>query len=312
MPFDEIRQLNQNFLHAITSGDDQLVKYAQEQTNDFIRVRLREEAICRYILPAQPVTPNDYTPQITDDEPAIVVEMEPRSPGAIVMGFGKAVPPAFVFHANRFVVRLHVILSPRLRKPIHQLETYRADIRALLAENIVRDLGYVEDIEFFRMVDLTLNVTGDGRNIFTGEQQSWTISGGVSRTNLAEAKKRTTYPAGRIPVTKAVTNISTLSELEKMERQEIGDDRAADIFFEGWGNRRILGIDVLSTIKREIIPNGVFYMFGDPQFIGKFYVRNEPTIYLKTEDLEVEFYAYEVLGASIGHADAVHRFAFTT
>jgi len=312
MPFDEIQHMNQAFLHAITSQDPGLVKYAQERSNDFIRLRLREESICRNILPAEPVTPADYTQTIDDDEPNIIVEMEPRSPGAITMGLGRLSPPSAVFHARRFPVRLHLITSPTMRKLIHQLETYRADIRALLAENLVRDLGYQEDVEFFRMVNSVLNVDGDGTNIFTGQQQSWTIAGGISRQTLAEAHKRTMYPQGRIPVTKMVTNITTIAELEKMERLEVGDDRAGDIFFDGWGNRQIFGIEVISSIKREIIPDGDIYMFGNPDFIGKFYVRTEPTMYIKTEDLEVVFYAYELLGATIAHADAVHHFRFVT
>ncbi len=316
MPFDETLALNQAFLSAITSQDPGLVKYAQEEANNFIRVRLREDAICRRILPAEPVTREDYVPQLEDDEPVILVEMEPRSPGALTMGLGRLAPPSFIFHTRRFPVRLHILESPRLRKHIHQLETYRADIRKLLAEILVKDLGYREDIEFFKMVDTALGVDATGaakdKNVFTGVQQSWEIPGGISRVTLAEAHKRTMYPEGRIPVSKIVTNITSLAELQKLERLEVGDDRAADIFFEGWGDRTIFGLDVIATIKREIITDGVFYMFGDPNFMGKFYVRTEPTMYIKTEDLEVEFYCYEIIGAAIAWADAIHRFVFVT
>jgi len=312
MPFDETRVLNQNFVAAITSQDPGLVKYAQEETNNFIRTRLREDAVCRRVLPAEPVTPEDYVPQLEDDEPAILVEMEPRSPGAVVMGLGRLSPPAMVFHTRRFPVRLRILQSSRLRKHIHQLETYRADIRTLLAEMLVKDLGYLEDVEFFRTVNTTLNYPGTRRNIFTNMQQSWDIVGGISRVTLADAHKRTMYPQGRIPVNKAVTNITTLAELQKLERLEVGDDRAADIFFEGWGDRTIFGIDIIATIKREIVPDDHMYMFGDSNFIGKYYVRTEPTMYIKTEELEVDFYCYEILGGAIAWADAIHHFVFVT
>lgn len=309
MPFDEIRYMNQNFLNEVRSGN---IKYAQEQLDKFTRIRVREDGIARRILPAEPVTPDDYTPQLDTDQPVILVEKEPRSPGAVVVGIGDLTPPMLYIRGERYPVVIHLITSSRLRKNVLELETYRADIRQLLAEMIVKDLSWAEDASFFRAVNAVLGGAPGATNIMSGYVQWHQLPGGVSRVTIGDAFKLAFEPASRIPVNRIVTNAATAAELWKWERSEIGDDRAADILFEGWGDRTLNGCQIIMTIKKEIIPNDTMYMFGDPRFIGKFYVRWEPSMFIKLEEDFVTFFAREAYGAAIGHADAVHRFDFVT
>lgn len=306
---DEIRYLNQSFLKELTSGN---IKYAQEQVDKFTRRRVREDGVARRIIPAEPVTPDDYVPQLDSDQPVILVEKEPISPGAIVVGIGDLTPPQLYIRGERYPVTLQVISSSRLRKSVLELETYRADIRQLLAEMLVKDLAWQEDASFFRAVNTALGGSPGATNIMSGYVQWHEMPGGMSRVTIGDAFKRAFEPASRVPITKIVANASTAAELWKWERPEVGDDRAGDILFEGWGDRTLNGCEVILTIKREIIPNDTMYFFGDPGFIGKFYVRWEPSMFIKLEEDYVSFFAREVVGMSIGFADAIHRFDFVT
>ncbi len=53
-------------------------------------------------------------------------------------------------------------------------------------------------------------------------------------------------------------------------------------------------------------------MYGPNTFIGKFYVWQEPTLYIKKEDTEITFRAHEIVGMAIPWPDAVFRFDFVT
>lgn len=310
MPYnEEIQYMNQEYLDWILSGQ---IKTAQEAADQFLRIRVREDGVARKILPPIAVTSSDFTPQVDTDQPVMVVEKEPASPGALVLAFGDMTPPAFYIQGRKFRVVFYRISSRTMRKDEAELKTYRQDIRQLLAELIVKDLSWAEDAEFIRACNTLLGGSAGATNLISGLVQWRTIAGGVSRVTLGDAFKYTFDPPSRIPVRTILTNGASAYELWKFERNELGGDAAEQIFFEGWGGRQLNGCDVIMSIKKELIPNDTFYFFGDNRFIGKFYVWVEPSIYIKREDVMIEFRAHEIIGAAIGHGDGVFRFDFVT
>jgi hypothetical protein len=51
-------------------------------------------------------------------------------------------------------------------------------------------------------------------------------------------------------------------------------------------------------------------MFSDPKFIGKNYLLEDTTMYIKREAYLLEFFAYETIGGSLGHYNGLARVAF--
>lgn len=310
MSFDaEIRALNDAYIEMIRSGE---IKAAEDYSSAFTRTRVREDGEARRILPAEPVTKDDFVPQLDHDQPVILVELEPDSPGAVVMPFGMNEPPAYYIKGKRYPVVMQRISSPMMHKDIMELETYRADIRQMLAELIVKDLSWAEDATFISCCNQLLGGAPNATNILSGVVQWKELTGGVSRVNLGEAFKATFVPKSRVPIKTVLMNAAMLAELLKWHRDEVGGDGAEDILTEGWGTRKLYGCDIHASIKRELIPDDTMFMFGDPRFIGKFYVHTEPVMELKKESDIIFFRAKEVIGMAIGHGDAVHRFDFVT
>lgn len=306
---DDVRALNERFLDLIKEGN---VKQAKEAGDNFLRIRVREDGVARKVLPPLPVSNEDFVPQIENDQLVIIVEKEPGSPGAITMAFGDMNPPTYYIKGKRFPVALYRISSPTLRKDEAELATYRADIRQLLAEMIVKDLSWAEDAEFIKMCNSLMGGSAGATNIMNGLVHWYSMTGGVSRVTLGDAFKRTFDPPSRIPITVILTNAASAHELWKFDRLEVGNDEAGNIFFEGWGGRKLNGMDVVMSIKKELIPNDTYFMFGDNRFLGKFYVYQEPELYIKKEDVMIQFRAHEIVGAAIGHGDGVFRFDFVT
>jgi hypothetical protein len=310
MPFDNMNLVrNEAFINDLVNG---MTKTAQEAADSFLRMRVREDGVVREILPPIPVTTEDFAPQVDTDEPVIVVEKEIQSPGAISMPFGDNNPPAVYIRGTKFRVVLRRISSPTLRKDEAELATYRADIRQLLAEMLVKDLSWEEDSTFIRMVNTLLGGSPNSPNIISGVVQWKTIPGGISRVTIGDAFKATFIPKSRIPVTKILCNAGTTAELFKWERSEVGGDDAQNILYEGWGKRSLNNAQIVTTIKRELIEDDTLYMFGHSNFIGKFFVWQEPSLYVVKEDTELRFRAHEIVGMAIGHVDAVFRFDFVT
>lgn len=310
MSFDQQTKIaSEIFVNDILSGN---TKAAQEAANAFLRVRVREDGVVREILPPVPVTRDDFVPQVDTDQPVIIVEKEPRSPGAMTIPFGDNNPPAYYMQGEKFRVVFQRVSSRTIRKDEVELATWRADVKALLAEMLVKDLSWEEDASFINAVNTLLGGSAGAANTMTGRVQWHTINGGITRTTLMDAFRLAFDPPSRIPVTKILCNGATMAELAKMDRIELGGDDAQTILYEGWGKRTINGANIIASIKKELIPNDTMFMFGHSNFLGRFYVYQEPSLYIVKEDTEIRFRAHEVVGCAIGHVDGVHRFDFVT
>jgi len=302
--------VNARFLSLVQEPEG-IVKAAQA-TNHFIRTRVREEGAARKILEPQPVTTEDFAPQVDTDQPVIVGEMEPGSPGAVTMPFGQNTPPSYYMRGRKYRAVLQRISSPMMRKDEAELATYRTDIQQLFAEIIVKDLSWEEDATFIYMCNTVMGGGPGGTNLLSGLVHWYEIEGGLSRVTLGDSFKLTVVPPSRIPIKTLLWSPGTLAELWKFDLIETGGQEAQTIFFDGWGDRTINGCTGVTSIKRELIPDDTIYFFGPNTFFGKFYVWQEPQIYIKKEDTEVQFRAHEIVGMVIAHADGLFRFDYVT
>ena len=310
MSFDqETKIASERFLQEIISGH---TKTAEEMANPFLRIRVREDGVVREILPPTPVTKDDFVPQVDTDQPVIIVEKEPRSPGAMSIPFGDNNPPAYYMQGEKFRVDFYRISSRTIRKDEVELATWRADVKALLAEMLVKDLSWEEDAAFINSCNTLLGGSAGSANVMTGVVQWHAVTGGITRTTLMDAFRLAFVPSSRIPVTKILCNGATMAEFAKMDRIELGGDDAQQTLYEGWGTRTINNAQVIASIKRELIPDDTLFLFGHSNFLGRFYVYQEPSLYIVKEDTEVRFRAHEVIGSAIGHVDGLHRFDYAS
>jgi hypothetical protein len=87
----------------------------------------------------------------------------------------------------------------------------------------------------------------------------------------------------------------------------MGGDLSADIMRNGWTLQEFMGKQWIITIKKGLIPTNTLYYFADPKFIGKSYILEDTTMYIRREAYMLEFFAYETLGGSIGHTSGLGR-----
>lgn len=304
---EQTQMLNQLYLRHILEGD---VKRAQEIGNDFIRTRMVEDGVTRAIMGVVPITKDDLDRMPHTDQPLKIVERQPGSPGAVSIPLGINAPPMYYIRGSRFVVPITRLSTHFLRKDEAELLTYRADIKQLLAEVIVKDLSWREDADFINGLNTILGGSAGSTNLISGLVQWNEVPGGVSRVGLSEAFAYAFIPPTRAPVKKILANGVLTARLFAFDRTEVGGDDAQDILYNGWGNRKLNNADVITSIKRELIPDDTIYMFADPNFIGVFFELQAPSMYIKREDTEIQFRAHEMVGLGIGHGDAFSRIDF--
>jgi hypothetical protein len=310
-------QVVRQHIDQMEFNPESTVKVARA-TSDYIRMKLREEGFLRKILPAQTITGDDLTKQVSTDKPSKVVELEPDSPGAMSIPFGEF-PTGTYIHGKRWLVTFSRIATPMFNKDVAELHDYDLDIRQVISDNALKDLQAEEDGKFIQtcnsllsndsmVPDVNLPYGPNGSNI-----QLWeTFTGGLTRDNVIEAKKIMMRAGARLRPQTALVNQKTAIEFEKWTREEVGGDMSQSILVNGWAGEanKWCALNWITTIKDDLVPDNSMFLFAAPEFLGRLYFLEDTTMFVKREGPMLSWYAYEMLGGGIANVAAVSRVDF--
>jgi hypothetical protein len=305
---EESRLLNEAIFEKLNSRDPVLEKQAVDAVNDFTRIKMREDGFFRRIMPPIPISNDELDRQVDTDKPVKVVDKEPDSPAAISIPFA-TLPTNLYIRGPRYRVMFDRIVTPRFTKDVDELRTWIMDIRQILSDNAIKDMLAEEDGKFIRAVNSAL--VGAGLVVPTsGTVQHEVISGGITRDTLWDSLKIMPNTPSNLEVHCVLLNNITIKEVAKFTRNEMGGDVSAEIMRNGWTLKEFMGIQWIITIKKGLVPTNTMYHFADPKFIGKSYVLEDTTMYVRREAYMLEFFAYETLGGTIGHTSGLSRVDF--
>jgi hypothetical protein len=291
--------------HLNTPG---MEKVSVDSATDFTRWKMREDGITRRVLSAIQVANEDLTRSDISDEPMIIVDLEPDSPGAISVAFAE-LPVNVYIKGPRYRVYFSRIVTPRFVKDIDTLRTWTMDIRQVLADNSIKDMLAEEDSKFLAAAN-TAMIGQDQVSPFTGTVQWQSISGGITPESWQEGKKILPRTPAHLEANTVLMNNVTVREMLKWGRDEMPADFIQNLAKNGWSESEYDNSTLIISLKRDLIPDDTMYYFGPENFIGKFYVLTDATMAIKRENYLLSFFAYETIGASIANVAAVGRADF--
>jgi hypothetical protein len=300
---------NQEFLNRVDeAGNGNLTKVAASASK-MLRTQLREEGFMRKIIPPQMISNEDLDRVVEHDRPVRIEDMEPNSKGASTLPFNVSADAQFFF-GRKFLIEFFVIKTPKFMKSIHELRTYNMDLREVITENALKDIQTEEDGNFINLIDELVGPANAPSSV-TGVTQNHEVSGGITRTTYPEIKKF--LEKQRLNNGVFLMNRATAKEFEKWFRDEVGGDLAEDIYREGLkalGTATIMGVPHIFTIKDELVPDNVVYLFTEPNFLGRFYILQDVTMYVEKKEDQLCFGATECIGFSIANVLGVHKVTF--
>ena len=315
--------VNEAFLDLLANGEG-YIKAAADAASEYTRVFMREESFTDKILPPVLVGNDELDRQVDTDKPVIVIDKEPSSPAAISVPFGQ-LPVNRYIRGPRYRVVFERILSTRYTKDVDELRTYDMDIRQVLSDNMIKDMAAEKDGKFIAICDAVVGTLGyatltaaDSATGATSGAPTGTGSGkfrnyiiqdanGISRESLVEMLKIMPATASRLETQTILTNMITIKDVMKFSRDEMGGDLSEEVLINGWAERTFLNCRWIITIKRDLVPNNTFYLFTEPKFLGKHFLLEDTTMWIKKEAYLLEFYAYQTVGASIGNTNGVAK-----
>ena len=306
---EESRMIGEAVFEHLSSRDSSLVKQAEDAINEFTRVKMYEDGFYRRILPAIPITNDELDRQVDTEKPVKIIDKEPEAPAAVSIPFA-TLPSNLYIRGPRYRVMFDRIVTPRFTKDVDELRTWSMDIRQILSDNAIKAMLAEEDGKFLRAVNVAL--VGPNMVVPTsGTVQYETISGGITRDTLCDSLKIMPNTPSNLEVHMVLLNNITIKEVMKFGRNEMGGSLSEDIIKNGWTLQEFLGVKWLVTIKKGLVPTNTMYHFADPKFIGKSFILEDTTMYIRREAYMLEFFAYETLGGAIGHTGGLARVDFT-
>ena len=298
-------------------------KEASVSAQAFTRNKLREESFAEKIF-----TPIDIANDELDksQNPELLVKWNDREPDqapAVSIPLG-IVPDMYQFKGDRYPSYFARIVSPLFSKDIDKLRSYDYDIRQILLENSTKDIATEIDTKFINKVNAVIGTANTANTLFAGTQfaglPSWvTISGGITRENVAESFKTIqrlrvpfgpTQPDGGESKGVMLMNNITAMEFVKMSRSEIGGDMAQEMWVSGLPSKTLLGVKPIYTLKSDLIPDNTVYFFSSEEFFGKYYRLQPLTVFMETKAFFIQFFQYLNISMSIGNVRGVVRVDF--
>jgi hypothetical protein len=316
--------LNREIIDAITNADEGQIKSAAAAGSNMIRRRIREDGFARNIIAPKTVT-NDMLDRVAEhDRPVMIEDMEPDSKGAKSIPFGDSADTEF-YYGTKYVCVFNAITTPEFTKDINELRTYRMDLRKVITDNALRDIQTEEDTRFIELVN---SCCGTGSN--TPSATGGTVNVDGSEDGAAGFQQTYNYTKATGGGFDRKTYIPSLSSLEnhnlnngvnlmnrytakhflKMERGEAGGDLSQELFLSGLKalqEATVFGVRHLFTIKGDLVPNDNMYSFAEPEFLGRFYTLQDPTMYVEKKKDILRFSARETISVTFANLAGVAR-----
>ena len=293
--------INAAFLNKVAADP----RNAALEGTAFTRDKLREESSFRHILPPILLKPEEIDRRVDDDQPYKIIEKEPDSNAYTIPIRGDTI--ARYLTGRRYAIGFFKLKSDKFHKTTSELLTYQNDIRKIIADNMVKDLAEQEDERGLMLIKAAINDGGP----------SYVTSGTFSPATFAAARKAMT--SRRVPLGSIWITDSQFSDALTLTASEVGFATKED-HYRGAGiekEDKIFGIQVIRCARPEVFSkvlgnNNSFVMVSPENFLGKYFIIQDATLFIKQEADDIEFYAYEIVGMGIGNGKGVQQITISS
>jgi hypothetical protein len=296
------KALNEIFVNRL---DTELEKVAQE-TGQYIRTKLRENAFSRKIINPQYVTKADLQRTVLHDQLVKIVDIEPDA-GAMMISL-RGQPDVQYVEGDRAEISFFGISSKEFQKTEEELLAYEMPITELVERNAVKEIMKIEDTAF--MTAVAAAVTSSGKTV----SYTTTTSGVMELamfTKLFNKMEDATTGLNPLVVDVVLMNQADYNKLATLPATTVGSGAASEVYINGFKYATILGKKFVTTVKGDLLPEGTMYAFAPQEFLGKFYILNDVKFWIEKKRNLIKWSAYETLGMGILNTKSVAKLTWT-
>ncbi len=319
--------LNELFVQKVASAEfrDKIA----EEGGSYIRDRLREVSFARKILPPQTITRAECQRSVNHDTLVKIIDIEPQSRAMSLTFRGE--PTARYITGRRAEVGFFTISSEKIQKTEQELMAYEMPVTRILEDNSVKDLQEIEDREFLLHCEAAvqgLQVEANG-GVATALNASslqanpqTVVEYSIMKSELARSatsNDATVRPLQRGDIVDLMSMLtdrrlrcdrilmgeSTWMQILKWTTQDNGDKIQSETTVDGYKYNTLLGANIIRSIKSDILRRGNVYAFTRPEFLGRFYILNNPKFYIDKKANLISFQCWEDVGMVLANVASI-------
>jgi hypothetical protein len=296
-----LRKMENEVIIRRLFGDEghDLHKEAADGNNLYMRKKAREDGIVRAVLNPQTIEHSELDPQFGYEEPTKVYPIEPDLPAPLVIPFASDTRSQEI-EGDRGLVVFHRIRTRHHTKDKDLLLSYEGDIRQQITDLDVKEILEHEDLTTFAAIDDLLGGSADTSLSAAGDVALWqTISGGLTPKTWKKAMQIMPASSSNFTTHTVVINNYLAQELYSWNADDMGPATRDEVVEKGWTRKSFMGVNLIITIKDNIVGNTEMYMFAHPNDVGRFYILRDITMYPDAKGDMLEWYSSETIGCSL-------------
>lgn len=325
-----LQDFGNSFIEKISSPEGQ--QKAAELGGKFILDRLRERAFSRGILDAKPVRPDECQISTDHDTLTKIEFIEPKA-RAMTMAFGGNATTQEI-RMDRAQMGFHTISSAVFQKTEQELQIYRnIPVTKIIEDNSLKDIEELEDRGFLLYCDIavqfmqaeansaasapTLNASALKSNsppvefsVVKGEaarNASSNTGASFMLTKPDIVTLRNTLTDNRLRGAKLLMTESDWNAVGAWTLEDTGSSAQTEILVSGYKQNTLLGLQVIRSIKNDMLRKGNVYLFTDPGFLGRFYILNTTKFYVDKRYNMISWQAWEDVGMMLLNIASVKK-----
>jgi hypothetical protein len=297
-------ETSERLLDMLMSDSAELNKEAKQDLDDYTRTINREGSFVSKIIEPSDFDRSRLVPDMHTDQPKMLFEYEQSSPFAAPVDYGTT-PSDFIPRGRRYPVLFSRVQTRNTVIDLLEMQTYKQDVRKILGDNMTKDLVALRDHRFIRACNNILGAPGQVLP-WVGKAMNVNMNAAISHSSFVTAKNTMRDTPFSIESNKFLANHLHIRDFDVMAVEELqGTEKSVDIAFKGFTEAEYSGIRMMFSIKKNLIPTGKTFWFGDQDYLGRYVQWIPPTMVMKKEDTIVQCYTYEVYGITIAHPGAL-------
>ena len=301
---------NLNRIFVENLRDPALHKEAEERSQAYLKLRVYEDSFMARILPPKPISPSQC--DRTLDSPSMlrkIIDKEFTEVTATTMDFRGKGDYKFV-NTAQYAVDFHKIESEEYHITEGELRAKEQPVQSLIKHHTAREIQYRMDKTF---IDAVNAIIAAAEIALPASQQITVDEDIILPKNITALRNlldgRTSYPltAATLLMTQAQFN-----NIDVWPQAGVDNGMGQEYWRDGYKYDTIFRLRVVKTIKADLIPNNVVYVFTAPEFLGHHLTFNDDRFQIKTEWDDIAWKAWKTHGAAIGNNFGVAKLILST
>lgn len=294
-----------------------------------VKDKLREVSFWENIMPPEEITAAECQVSSNHDGLIRMVSVQPNS-RAISMNWSGD-PNVSFLRAPRVECSFYTIMTDMFEKNENEFLAYDFDLAKVVQDQSVMDMATVYDREAIINMEASVQAMQFENNgnavvplnataIAGGSVVEYSIvKGEIARAQLTD--DNVVHPMQKPDIARLMklldgryleTKRMLLSKVDMIDVltwtvEDQGDKIQSETVIDGYKYNMIMGLEVVVSIKTDVLRPGNMYAFTTPDYLGKAYILNRPKFWIDKVIRTLKFVAWKDVGSVIVNISSISK-----